>query len=80
MAGSKDYVRLVPKSQTHSEGCVKTLENMLEIARKGEIVGVAIAATDREGYTHTSYEPGENMATLLGALERLRHRLLTHWE
>lgn len=78
MTGSKDYVQLVPRSQTRNEGVIKTLENMLKVARSEGLVGVAVAAVDAQGYSHTAFEPGENVSTLLGALQRVNLRLLEH--
>ena len=71
-------VHLVPKIVTRSEGCIKTLENMLTLARDGLLIGVAVAGVDAEGCTHTAFEGGENIATLIGAAERLKFRLLNH--
>ena len=71
-------VTLVTKPAIRSEGCVATLENMLDQARKGELTGVAVAGVDLEGFTHTAFEGGENIALLIGAIERLKYRLLMH--
>ena len=69
-------VKLVPKDVVRSEGCISALENMLALARDGVLVGVAIAAFDAEGCTHTAYEGGGNLAMLIGATERVKNRLL----
>lgn len=71
-----DVVRLVPKTATRSEGCVKALENMLALAREGQLAGVAIAGVDLEGFSHTAFEGGENISTLIGSVERVKYRLL----
>lgn len=71
-------VKLVPKAAIRSEGCAATLENMLVLARDGVLTGVAVAGVDVEGFTHTAFEGGENIATLIGATERLKFRLLNH--
>lgn len=71
-----NVARLVPKPQGHKDGVVKTLKNFLEIAERGELLGIAIAAVDNEGCTRTAFEPGDNLATMIGANERLKHRLL----
>lgn len=71
-------VTLVTKPAIRSEGCVTALENMLDMARKGGITGVAIAGVDSEGCTQTAFEGGENIATLIGAVERVKYRLLMH--
>lgn len=77
---AKGVVHLVPKSQEHRDGVVKTLKNMLEIAERGELLGIAIAAVDNVGFTQTAFEPGDNIATLIGANERLKLRLLEYRE
>lgn len=71
-------VHLVPKTAIRSEGCIKTLENMLTLARDGLLTGVAVAGVDAEGFTHTAFEGGDNIATLIGATERHKFRLLNH--
>ncbi|CAI2936257.1 hypothetical protein [Aminobacter niigataensis] len=75
---SNHVVKLVPKSQEHRDGVVKTLKNMLEIAERGDLLGIAIAAVDNEGCTQSAFEPGISIATLIGANERLKHRLLEY--
>ena len=59
-------VHLVPRP--HRDGVVMTLQNMLEIAERGKLLGVA--AVDHEGRTRSAFEPGDNIATLTS--ERLR--------
>lgn len=71
-------VKLVPKASIRSEGCVAVLENMLALAREGQLCGVALAGVDMEGFSHTAFEGGESIATLIGATERLKFRLLNH--
>ncbi len=78
MNGSGEVLKLVPRATVLSEGCVKTLENMLSLAREGVLTGVAVAGVDAEGCTHTAFEGGENIATLIGATERVKHRLLNY--
>lgn len=73
---SNQVLKLVTKPATRSAGCVATLENMLALARDGKLVGVAVAGVDLEGCTHTAFEGGENIATLIGSTERLKYRLL----
>lgn len=76
MARNNRIVKLVTRTAIKSEGCVKTLENMLERAKSGELTGVAVAGVDAEGFSYSAYEGGENIATLIGAVERLKYRLL----
>lgn len=40
--------------------------------------GIAIAAVDKTGYTHTAFASGDNIAMLIGAVERVKYRLLMH--
>lgn len=75
---SDPVVTLVPKTQEHRDGVVKALKNMLETAERGELLGIAIAAVDNEGCTQTAFEAGVSIATLMGATERLKFRLLNY--
>lgn len=78
MARSNRIVKLVTRTSIKSEGCVKALENMLAQAKRGELTGVAVAGVDAEGFSYSAYEGGENIATLIGAVERVKFRLLQH--
>lgn len=78
MAEREEVVRLVPHSAKATNGVMKTLRNMTEAAKSEGFSGIAIAAIDRAGYTHTAFEGGENIATLIGAVERVKYRLLNH--
>jgi hypothetical protein len=64
---------LVP-DRTPDEPTVTLLENLLEEARNGHVVGVAIAAQESTGHGKFNYS-GSFGYSLLGALSRLNHRL-----
>jgi hypothetical protein len=65
---------LVPHGNTPDEPTVTLLENLLEEARSGHVVGVAIAAQESTGHGKFNYS-GSFGYSLLGALSRLNHRL-----
>lgn len=73
-------LRVVPRAATANKYAIEALENMLARAREGEVIGVAVAAVLADGSTATCYEKGENIATLLGSVQRLNVRLLGHME
>jgi hypothetical protein len=76
MVAANEIVALVPKTAKRNEGVIATLENMLVAARAETLTGVAVVAVDAEGCTHSAFEPGENLATLIGACARMQYRLL----
>lgn len=69
LAGSKGWL---------APGAREMLANITRAAEEAGFTGIAIAATDRAGYTHTAYCGGDNIATLIGAVERVKYRLLQH--
>lgn len=73
-----EVVKLVPLKAKASTGVMQTLKNMTEEAQAEGFSGIAIAAVDKAGYTHTAFEAGENIAMLIGSVERVKHRLLNH--
>lgn len=70
-------VKLVPRNVRAAHGVIETLKNMTKAAKEEGFSGIAVAAIDKAGYTHTAYERGENVAMLVGALERIKFRLLS---
>lgn len=69
-------IRLAPVSET-----VAVLEDLLERARRGEIRGVAVAASCDQGCDASAYALGDGgIASLVLALRRLEVRLLDHCE
>jgi hypothetical protein len=75
-----EVIKLVPKTELTNANVIEALENVLAIAREEGLVGVAIVGVDVEGATLHCFEPGENIATLIGGLARLNKRILEHGE
>lgn len=75
---AKRVVKLVPRTAKATSGVMKTLKNMTDAAKAEGFSGIAIAAVSRDGYTHSAFEGGENIGTLIGAVERVKYRLLQH--
>ena len=75
-----DIAKLVPKVVERQKGVMTTLENFVAIAVDEGLTGIAIAGVDAQGFTHTAFESGENIATLIGAVARIQKRLLDHQE
>lgn len=78
MAEQNEVVKLVPRQTAATSGVMETLKNMTAAAKSEGFSGIAIAAVDKAGYTHTAFEGGENLATLIGAVDRVKYRLLNH--
>jgi len=68
---------LVPRlADTHAnQSVVEYLEEFLELARAGELVGIAIVGYDKGRNIQSVAIPGENPTLLLGGLTRLSHRV-----
>lgn len=64
---------LVP-DRTPDEPTIILLENLLEEARSGHVVGVAIVAQESTGHAKFNYV-GSYGFSLLGALSRLNYQL-----
>jgi len=71
-------VSLVETKRKASSGVTETLRNMAKAAKAEGFTGIAIAAVDKTGYTHTAFASGDNIAMLIGAVERTKYRLLMH--
>ncbi len=69
-------VALVPANETKS--VVALLETILAMAKKGEILGIALAAhcTGNETMSSHTFEAGGNVGLLIAALERTKFRLI----
>ena len=68
--------------QDRSERCIEGLQEMLEKAIKGEIVGVGIIAVTRDGRSFTCVDADGplNADLMLGAAHRLAGRIENQWE
>lgn len=79
MSEAKPKLEVVPIGEKVAAGCVVTLlEEMLRMARDGEIVAVGIAAVSQDRCSVTSYHAGENATMLVGATYRLLRRVEEH--
>lgn len=68
---------VLPLKRKPDENMVEMLGEFYQAVQGGEIAGLAIAAVDRDGGTHTGFvalEPGRAIA-LIGATEYLAHRI-----
>jgi hypothetical protein len=73
-----DPITLVPTARKATAGVKAKLAEVLELADREGVTGVAIAMVNADGSTASVYEAGENIATLIGAVQRLNLRLLEH--
>ena len=71
-------VRLAVK-QGPNEKAIELLEAALADARSGKLKGFAIATTLNDGCSSSAFSTGGNSILLLGAIERMRHRVIT-WD
>ena len=71
-------ITLVPAARKASEGVKAQLQKALAYADEEGCTAVAIAFVTGDGATATLMEPGENVATLVGAVQRINLRLLEH--
>jgi hypothetical protein len=57
------------------EGIVDLLEDVLAAAREGEIASVAVAIVHRDGVAGARWSTRGSFVRILGAVDRLRHKL-----
>lgn len=60
-----------------SPDVIEHLTMVCEWVQKDEVSSVAIAVVHRDGATSTVWSAPPNKATLIGAVARLQHRLVT---
>lgn len=70
-----EIVKLVTERDRIKEDVVKQLEKVLELARNGDIVAVAIAMVDKEGRGNYRWSEGDMATTMVGAVQRMQHML-----
>lgn len=68
-------VEFTPTRNADSEGCVEILENLLEQAKRGEIVGVGISAVLANGCIRTGWYAGNRWQQLVASVSDLAFRL-----
>jgi ribonuclease PH len=67
--------RLVTRREEISKEAVEILEDYLEMAKRGEIIAVAICAVLSDGGATHQASSTDHQITLLGAVGRLLHRM-----
>lgn len=70
-----EIVKLVPERERIRQDVIDSLEKTLEMARNGEITAVAIAMVDKEGRGNYRWSEGDQATTMVGAVQRMQHRL-----
>lgn len=65
-------VPIMPRSDDKVWEC---LGNMQEVAERGELSGIAIAATHHDGSVSTCFAIGNNIYTLVGAIRQIGRRV-----
>jgi len=76
MSETRPKLELVPiGAKVEADGVVIVLEDMLERARKGEIVAIALAGITHDRCSITTYYVGEQATMLVGATYRLLRRV-----
>ncbi|MEE8382704.1 MAG: hypothetical protein V3R78_12605 [Thermodesulfobacteriota bacterium] len=76
-------LKLKESPLTPNKDVVEVLEALLEDARDGEIIGIAIAAQHRKHYFHTSWVLSDLDASalhLIGVLEKIKYELCGNLE
>lgn len=70
-------IRVIDTVQPHSD-TVMILRDMLRNAEAGEVMSVAIATVNRNGWTDNCYTvcKGHHDYLLAGSVERLKHRII----
>lgn len=68
-------MELKTRPQQIQDDVIDKLENALAQARRGEIIGVAIAATSPDGAISVGYSQSDDIGRILGAVTYLQHRL-----
>ena len=73
-------VREVKPEPPISPQVIERLTEVCEAIQQDRISCVAVAVVYRDGTTGSSWSPAPNISTLLGAIERMKHRLILSGE
>lgn len=71
----KPELTVIPSFEPDAD-VVERLEEVLERARTGDISMVAIATVERSGMAQWCFSNLSNTSTMLGAVERMKHRII----
>jgi hypothetical protein len=63
------------KPEPHGQGCIALLEKALEEARAGRYSAIALAVVYRDGSPGAKWSLPFGVASLIGAVSRLAHKL-----
>lgn len=72
-----EVVSIIPRltSTDVQDSVVTVLEEMLERARAGDVMGVGVVLYDRGGRINSVVVPGESATLLIGGMARIQYRL-----
>lgn len=68
---------LTTSNQNNNESCIEILKEILEEAEQGQVTAIAVVYTRLDRSVVTQSSDTENFPGLIGALEILKHRMLT---
>lgn len=71
----KPGLTVIPSFEQDAD-VIERLEEVLERARAGDVSMVAIATVERDGSSQWCFSYLSNTSTMLGAVERMKHRII----
>lgn len=74
-AASRPHLTVVPFARPADPDVLHVLGQFDSFARSGYITGIAVAAVGSDGAVHTAYTQGDNIFTLIGALNHVTRRV-----
>ncbi len=77
--GNVTKIREVSREAEVNQDVVRILENTLKLAKEGEFDGIALAASRRNGGTHTHFSRSTNMTALVAGVSALQYDMLRSW-
>ncbi len=69
---------LVTKTEARSDAIADLIDEWAVLNGEKKLTGAALVGVDAAGNVYTGYNPGENVATLIGAIERVKFRICQH--
>lgn len=78
---SSDPFRVITQAESWKQAVqtdvVERLEELLEMAKSGEITGIAYSSSCADGMTLTGYTKTENRLQIVGGLELVKYRMIS---
>lgn len=65
--------------QREQKNLVRVVEEVLEMAKKGELTTVAISGNTSDGHVYTAWH-GEDLVKMLGAIEFVKHDIVSGFD